>query len=185
LDDLHELGRILNKDKDKGAEIDRSLSWQNAMFFKGDTNEFADIICHYRAIIDSVAKASLPEAGQNLLAVMKNDPEQYFRMLCPNNYQESIYYNVPVLAAIKSKDFVEQVLKLTPNSQETVFAAFRGRYDYGPPPSRTPWRMRENGCWKLSTASRTKRRHLDYCRSFAFSVPSDANLTPSWRRKIE
>jgi hypothetical protein len=55
-------------------------------------------------------------------------------MLCPNNYEESIYYNVPVLEAIKSNDFVEQVLKLTPNSQKTVFAAFRGRYDYGPPP---------------------------------------------------
>jgi hypothetical protein len=44
---------------------------------------------------------------------------------------------VPVLAAIKSNDFVEQVLKLTPNSQETVFAAFGGRYEYGPAPLET------------------------------------------------
>jgi hypothetical protein len=90
LDDLHRLGKILNKYIDKGAEIDRSLIWQNAMFYKSDTKEFTDIICHYRAIIDLVAKASLPEAGQNLLTVMKNDPEKYIRMLCPNNYEESI-----------------------------------------------------------------------------------------------
>ncbi len=46
-----------------------------------------------------------------------------------NNYEASIYYNVPVLATIDPEAFADAVLTLTPEAQSSVFTALRVRYD--------------------------------------------------------
>jgi hypothetical protein len=128
LDNLHERGNILNKYTDK-ADIDINIGWSNRGFHNAETEDFLDILRYYRSVVDAVARDSLPEKGQDLLGIMKSNPEKYFRMLCPNNFELSICYNVPVLAAIPPNDFVGEVLKLDANAQGTVFSAFRCRYE--------------------------------------------------------
>jgi hypothetical protein len=45
--------------------------------------------------------------------------------------EQSIYYDVPILAEIDPKKFVDVVLNLKPGSQRAVFTTFRGRYEAG------------------------------------------------------
>jgi hypothetical protein len=127
---LRESGKILNKYTDK-PDIDINIGWHNLGFYNTETDDFQDILKHYRLIVEEIAKASLPRLGRNLLCIMKSNPEKYFRMICANDFEISIYYNVPVLAAIPANDFVREVLELDANSQRTVFSAFRCRYESG------------------------------------------------------
>ncbi len=122
IDDIKSIGRIKDKYTDN-AEIDVRVFVQN------DSKEIEEIQDHYRAVIDEAAKAALPAAGQRLLAMMKTDHVKFFRTLCVNNYEASIYYNVPVLATIDPEAFADAVLTLTPEAQSSVFTALRVRYD--------------------------------------------------------
>jgi hypothetical protein len=128
LDELRDGGAILNKYKDKYkisiSEGRGSLGFQNE-----STKEFDEILSHYRRIVDEVAVSSLPRLGRELLDILGSDPQKYFRMLCVNDFEQAIYHDVPILAAIPATDFVEEVLKLEAKSQATVFTAFRARYE--------------------------------------------------------
>lgn len=128
IDDMKNTGCIKNKYTGK-AEIDRSMGWGGLVFVQNDSKEFTEINDHYRAVIDEVAKAALPAEGQRLLAMMKTDHVKFFRTLCVNNFEASIYYNVPVLASIDPTAFADAVLTLTPEAQSSVFTALRVRYD--------------------------------------------------------
>jgi hypothetical protein len=130
VDSLRDSDQIVNKYIDK-AKIDTILGWESRGFYNADTREFQDVLNYYRSVIDEVARCSLPQLGGQLLNIMKSDSQKYFRMLCPNDFEHAVYYNVPVLAAIPTSDFVEEVLRLGASSQNTVFAAFRARYETG------------------------------------------------------
>jgi hypothetical protein len=130
LNALQKNGEIKNKYKEK-AKIDKFSGWGGYVFVEGDTIEFTDIYKHYVNIIDDFARRSLPGVGKELLDIMANDQMKFFRTLCLNSDEESIYYDAPVLAAINANEFVQAILNLSPTSQGTVFSVFKARYEHG------------------------------------------------------
>jgi hypothetical protein len=115
----------------ENSGLSRTESWEGLGFYERETNEFQEIARYY----DEAAAASvvdrLPEAGRALLDLLKANPDAYFRKLCVNNVEASLYYNIPVLAAIPVEDFVAVVGDLEPSAQRIAFTTFRGRYDHG------------------------------------------------------
>jgi hypothetical protein len=125
VDAIRRSNMIINK-YTEGTGLDRSMSWDGIRFVRSDTAEFREILSYYNNIIDEVAKHSLTEYAQNLLVLMERNPDQYAKIL---SFSPGVYYNVPILARIVAKDFVDAVLKLDVNSQATVLETFRSRYE--------------------------------------------------------
>jgi hypothetical protein len=128
VDDLRSQGKIPNK---YGGEIDYDPQngWDGLRIFNRDTREFGEIWAYYQTIIDEVGEEILPELGRKLLGVMKSNPEKFFRALVLNDFEPSPYYNVPILASIPPKDFVDHVLSLDFASQAEIIHTFRSRYE--------------------------------------------------------
>jgi hypothetical protein len=84
LDHMRDRKKIPNKYTDD-TELPHFTRRQGLRFSSGDTEEFQDILKYYETVVDIVSKSNLPEMGRDLLCIMKNDIDKYFRMLCPNN----------------------------------------------------------------------------------------------------
>jgi KAP family P-loop domain len=92
----------------------------------------------YRELFDYLAEKrrqattdQYPERGLELLKEMETDPNLYFRRLCVTNTNDSIFYNIPILASINAGKFVESVLRQSPEHQRIVMSAFKSRYENG------------------------------------------------------
>lgn len=99
--------------------------------FESDSAEFKSILGHYDAVAAVVANELLPQKAAEILAVLRTDPIKYFRLLSLNSAEMSPYHEIPVLAVIPPEQFVDQVLSLPIDSQNTVFSAFKARYERG------------------------------------------------------
>jgi hypothetical protein len=123
---------------DKIQEFDASRVWRAGGVFcfghqvtQSESTEFKAIYDAFDKKIMDAKAAHLPHRGKELLLQLTEDTMGYARKVCLNNVSASEYYNVPILATIPPKDFVNAVLGLGSSAQGTVFAAFKGRYELG------------------------------------------------------
>jgi hypothetical protein len=130
VDCLRKDRKILNAYTNQ-IKLDGSQGWAGLVVVDVNTAEFQDVLKYYYDIVDAVAIEGLPGAARDLLTTLKNSPDEYFRTLCINNFAPSIYYDVPVLAAIPVDDFVTLVMSLNPKSQRIAFTVFKARYEIG------------------------------------------------------
>ena len=96
-----------------------------------ETPEFQSIFSRYEQLVEQVKERRLPSHGKKLLEDMKADPLLFSRLLCANHVLPAVYWDVPILAAIPVKDFVKELLDLTPTAQGTIFAVLKERYGSG------------------------------------------------------
>lgn len=152
LDDLKKLGRfpdpLLSHRKEMGG------SWEGLGFIEADTPDFREVVSHFDATSATVLKESLPAKGRELLVVMKENVQEFFRQLCLNNVTPSPYFDVPVLASIDPEEFVDNVLALAPDAQSSVFSMFVGRYDRG----QLDRDLMEESAWILAVKSAFEKR---------------------------
>jgi len=111
------------------GRTERFNSWEGLGLMESQTKEFTEIVEHLDASFDAALNESLPSKGMELLELMRKDVQEVFRKLCLNNVTASPFFDIPVLAKIDPKVFVDHVLKLDPISQASVFSMFQGRYD--------------------------------------------------------
>jgi hypothetical protein len=127
IDDLRKAGKL--PDEDVRRCEDRPQSWDGLGFFEIGTREFEEISEYLCSSIKEDSRDRLPAKGHQLMELMKTDVQAFFRKLCLNNVEASPFFDVPVLASINAETFVDEVLRLEPSAQGSVFAMFRGRYD--------------------------------------------------------
>lgn len=96
-----------------------------------ETKEFKMLFARYEQLVGEVKLKRLPARGQTLLTQMKADPVAFSQLLRANNVRAAIYWDVPILATIPVKQFVSELLDLSPDAQSTVFASLKSRYDTG------------------------------------------------------
>ncbi len=112
--DLRDMGRIKST---YGNYVNiAKLNDFGGLGFYRESDAFDDLRNYYSDIGDAVKKENLPDEGRNLLMLLKSDPQKFFRLLCINDFENSIYYSVPILATIPPEEFVDQVLSLDPRS---------------------------------------------------------------------
>ena len=142
VDDLRAAGKIMNAYVEP-AKIDDSGSWGGLGIYDVKSEEFQEVLKYYYDIVDAVAAANLPQLGLDLLQLLKDSPEEYFRALCVNNVSASVYYEVPILARIPVDQFVTWVVGMNPISSRIAFTTFQGRYEHGllngPLKEEVPW----------------------------------------------
>jgi len=137
LDEVVSEGRAYINDLQTRGTFPDPLQKLEAMSSSGlgiqeqDTDEFKTIRNHFEFVKAAVLRDSLPAKGRDLVSAMKEDAKKFFRLLCPNDVTVSPFYDIPVLASIGPKAFVDDVLTLSPSAQSTVFSALKSRYKTG------------------------------------------------------
>ena len=129
VDDLKEGGAIGDKYVEDEEDFERFMGYAGLQFASSETKEFAAIKRHYEDVMDQQARDNLPRHPQALMDLMAKDTTAFFRKLCLNNVERSPFYNVPILAYIAPKEFVDGVVKLPPDGQRQVFLALQSRYE--------------------------------------------------------
>ena len=70
----------------------------------------------------------MPEAGNDLLKIMRNDVPKFCRMIYLSNSKDQIYHNTPIFKYIDPKEFVVATLSLASEAMQSVFGAISERY---------------------------------------------------------
>lgn len=128
IEELRMAGKIGNIYTEE-VKLDRARSWDGLGFSQAESEEFMDIVRYYDRILNEVASEILPDFGKRILALLKDSPDRFLRALCVNSFEDTAFYNVPVLATIPPNEFVDTVLQVNPNSQIQAFSTFKARYE--------------------------------------------------------
>jgi hypothetical protein len=130
VDDLVTTGKLKSAYEDPEA-FDLGSGWQGLGYTDNETTEFKELVEYYRRGVSVVNKRELPQRAEHLLELLTEAPERYFRALCINSAEQSLYYNIPILATITPEIFAATVIGLGPNAQRVAFTTFKGRYETG------------------------------------------------------
>ena len=97
-------------------------------FPRRESKEFKEFCNYIVKKINNEKIARMPEAGNDLLKIMRNDVSQFCRMIYLSNSQDQIYYNTPIFNYIDPGEFVTATLSLDPKAMQSVFGAIGERY---------------------------------------------------------
>ena len=103
-------------------------SYAGLGFMENYTAHFREIAKHLAEMELKAGEDQYPEKAQALLAEMVTNIDLFVRRLIITNNADNIYYNVPILLAVKPADFVAQVMALPPANRRTALIAFSQRY---------------------------------------------------------
>jgi hypothetical protein len=118
----------------KGLQSSDSKPWDRDSYaglgFAGkDLPEFPIFIEYITSKAEEAMIESMPSAGIDLLEIMKDDADRFYRMTCLNNSSDEIYYKIPIFKYIAPKQFVDAFLSLMPDNRRTVNYALKKRYE--------------------------------------------------------
>jgi hypothetical protein len=150
--------------------------WGGYAFPCGETKEFGSIKTHYAAVVDEVARESIPRSALELLDLMKEDPIKFGRMIFVNAFEDSPYWDVPVLSYVSVDEFVSTLLQLGPDSQSSTIAALKLRYERGG----LEHQLKEELPWleKLFVALRSKSETLRPASRFRINSRLNQYIAP-------
>ncbi len=128
LDDIYKSGHFPDPLVDRQ---ERFIASEGIGYAEANTPEFKVIVKYFDERSAALLKETLPARGLELLQIMEQDVQDFFRRLCLNNVTSSPFFEIPVLAYVRPQEFVERLLVLSPAAQRSVFVMFRGRYERG------------------------------------------------------
>ncbi|HCU70804.1 MAG TPA: NTPase [Candidatus Moranbacteria bacterium] len=105
-------------------------SYDGLQFHSVDTAEFKNMQNYINEKIREANIEKMPDAGKNLLKIMREDINRFSRMIHICNSEEQIYYKIPILKYIKPKEFVAAFLSLKPADRRIVVSTFSRRYQF-------------------------------------------------------
>jgi KAP family P-loop domain len=74
---------------------------------------------------------SLPQIGQDLLALMAHDVRKFARHLILNNHEDNLYYEIPILVHVSTEAFAAELTKQGWDAQKVINELFERRYSAG------------------------------------------------------
>lgn len=108
-------------------------SYDGLQFFGVGISEFKDMLDYINEEIAKTNIEKMPEAGKDLLKVMKEDTDKYSRMVRFSNSEDQIYCRIPIFSHIKPKDFVATLMGLKPPERRLIISTFNERYKFSEP----------------------------------------------------
>jgi hypothetical protein len=100
-------------------------------YMEASSAEFKELSDYLNQKRHTAAVDLRPAIANDLLKVMLDDPSQFLRRICLTNHEDNEFYNIPVLASLDAREFVDAFLGLHPEKQRTVMLALKMRYQNG------------------------------------------------------
>ena len=127
VDALQESGQ-LNPNDPSIMSAERREEYGGLGFSGREFKEFQEFLSYTSKKINDKKIAQMPEAGNDLLKIMRNDVPKFCRMIYLSNSKDQIYHNTPIFKYIDPKEFVAATLSLDPEAMRSVFWAINERY---------------------------------------------------------
>lgn len=128
--------------------------WGGLGFSERETPEFRELVQYYYSNQNILKEAKRPGEANQLLSFMKTDQKLFYRMVCLNNVQTSLYYDIPILKNIDPTEFVETFVSLNGLGQVDVSSALKDRYSHG----RLEGELSDERQWLSSVVDELKAR---------------------------
>jgi len=100
-------------------------------YMEASSAEFRDLSEYLSQKRHAAAVDRRPAIAKDLLTLMLEDPGQFLRRICLTNHEDNEFYDIPVLATLDVRKFVDAFLSLHPEKQRTVMLALKMRYQDG------------------------------------------------------
>ncbi|HID8535847.1 TPA: P-loop NTPase fold protein [Stenotrophomonas maltophilia] len=100
-------------------------------YMEASSAEFRDLSKYLNQKRHEAAVDRRPAIARDLLTLMVDDTEQFLRRICMTNHEDNEFYDIPVLAALDVRKFVDTFLGLHPGKQQRAMMALKMRYEDG------------------------------------------------------
>ncbi|WOB51236.1 KAP family NTPase [Xanthomonas hydrangeae] len=100
-------------------------------FVEDSSAEFKDLTQYLNEKRRTAAVDRRPAVAKDLLKVMLHNPSQFLRRIALTNHEDNDFYNIPILASLDVREFVDAFLGLHPAKQRTAMLALSARYQNG------------------------------------------------------
>lgn len=128
IDSLKNKGFLIKKEN-RYHDFDRE-SWGGLGFSGKELNEFKEFCIYLQEKIDDAINESYPDAGKELLQLMKEDVIKFRRRITLCEHEEQLYYEIPILSHIQPEEFVSVFLSISSEHKRSVGIAFKKRYEF-------------------------------------------------------
>lgn len=111
-------------------------SYHQLGFYGRDTDDFEVLTCNLIKSFNNIKRASFSQEAEALLDIMKDDPVQFYYMICLdtfyNRYQNvKRYDDIPIFTHLTSQKIVDQFLKIDSyKDQQWIFWGLKARYQF-------------------------------------------------------
>ena len=105
-------------------------SWGGLGFHEKESDEFVELNEYIDRLSEQAVVEDYPAAGNELIQLINEDPDLFYRKVVLCNDSDNIYYEIPIFQYIDSVTFVEAFVSAIPSSRNTVSYAFSKRYKF-------------------------------------------------------
>ncbi|MBD1873817.1 hypothetical protein H6F75_10005 [Nodosilinea sp. FACHB-131] len=131
IDYLDEQGILKNY-----SDMNLSDNWDNLVFAAHETPQFKEIFSYFKEKLSSASKANLSEEALELLGILIENPGKFWRkislghMYDSSEIQEKQYHNIPILAEVNPRNFVDAILSVRNKDKLLVGYSIKDRYKF-------------------------------------------------------
>jgi hypothetical protein len=129
IDHLKETGNLYSETS-REPRFREHESWGGLGFHEKDSVEFKELNKYIERLTEQAVIEEYPTAGDELIRLINEDPDLFYRKVTHSNHSDNIYYETPIFQYIDAERFVEAFVNAIPNSKNTICYAFSKRYKY-------------------------------------------------------
>ncbi|NEX73347.1 gas vesicle protein GvpD [Aeromonas rivipollensis] len=129
IDHLKETGN-LNSEISNRPRFRVYESWGGLGFHEKESDEIKELNKYIDRLSEQAVIEDYPTAGDELIQLISEDPNLFYRKVVLCNDSDNIYYEIPIFQYIDSEKFVEAFVSAIPSSRNTICYAFSERYKF-------------------------------------------------------
>lgn len=129
IDHLKETGNLYSETSSE-PRFREHESWGGLGFHEKDSDEFKELNKYIERLSEQAVIEEYPTAGDELIRLINEEPDLFYRKVAHSNHSDNIYYETPIFQYVDSERFVEAFVKAIPNSRNTICYAFSKRYKF-------------------------------------------------------
>ncbi|MGB6188969.1 MAG: P-loop NTPase fold protein [Aeromonas molluscorum] len=105
-------------------------SWGGLGFHEKESDEINELNKYIDRLSEQAVIEDYPTAGDELIQLISENPNLFYRKVVLCNDSDNIYYEIPIFQYINSEKFVEAFVSAIPSSRNTICYAFSERYKF-------------------------------------------------------
>ncbi len=150
---------------------------------ESNTAEYKELFACLKGARQKAFEDTYAAKATDVLAVLKRDVQQFYRLLCYSDKGSGEYANIPVLAKLDPDVFLDTMLSLHPSDQHHAMMALKARFEHGrlerDLPNERPWleKIRDNLLARLKSMKPMSRYRVEnQARWYINPILQDKNM---------
>jgi hypothetical protein len=127
IDYLKEVGK-LNSEVSNRPRFREYESWGGLGFHEKESDEMKVLNKYIDQLSEQAVIEDYPTAGDELIFLISEDPNLFYRKVVLCNDVDNIYYEIPIFQYTDPEKFVDAFVSAIPDSRNTICYAFSERY---------------------------------------------------------